>query len=194
MKSRILLVNPPIYDFAAYDFWLKPYGLLEVAGFLRHQAEFTLFDCMDRWHPSVDTRHNAWLQGQFPWTRLPKPECLEAVPRYYRRYGLERNLFTDLLYLLAGLMVPLVQFHLTICHQFLQNLYGLLFIHALDLLFEALESLLVLLQQFLVQSTGLETEAHAQDSQHQETSHIQVFMIVYSQDAIRVANKRLYID
>ena len=33
MKPRILLVNPPIYDFSAYDFWLKPYGLLRVAGY-----------------------------------------------------------------------------------------------------------------------------------------------------------------
>ena len=23
----ILLVNPPICDFTAYDYWLKPYGL-----------------------------------------------------------------------------------------------------------------------------------------------------------------------
>jgi hypothetical protein len=97
MKPRILLVNPPIYDFTAYDFWLKPYGLLEVAGFLRAQAEFTLFDYLDRWHPSVDVRHNTWCQGPFPWTRLPKPTCLKAVPRYFRRYGLERSLFTDLL-------------------------------------------------------------------------------------------------
>ena len=35
MKPKILLVNPPIYDFSAYDFWLKPAGLLRVAGFLR---------------------------------------------------------------------------------------------------------------------------------------------------------------
>jgi hypothetical protein len=35
MKPRILLVNPPIYDFSAYDFWLKPYGMPRVAGFLR---------------------------------------------------------------------------------------------------------------------------------------------------------------
>jgi hypothetical protein len=31
MALKILLVNPPIYDFSAYDFWLKPYGLLRVA-------------------------------------------------------------------------------------------------------------------------------------------------------------------
>jgi hypothetical protein len=28
MRLRILFVNPPVYDFAAYDFWLKPYGML----------------------------------------------------------------------------------------------------------------------------------------------------------------------
>ena len=48
---KILLVNPPIYDFAAYDFWLKPYGLLSVAGYLRGRADFTLFDYLDRLAP-----------------------------------------------------------------------------------------------------------------------------------------------
>ena len=37
MKPRILLVNPPIYDFFAYHFWLKPSGMLRVAGFLHGQ-------------------------------------------------------------------------------------------------------------------------------------------------------------
>jgi hypothetical protein len=40
MKLRILLVNPPIYEFSAYDFWLKTYGMLHVAGFLRGQMGF----------------------------------------------------------------------------------------------------------------------------------------------------------
>ena len=35
MAPRILLLNPPVYDFSAYDFWLKAYGQLRVAGFLR---------------------------------------------------------------------------------------------------------------------------------------------------------------
>ena len=52
MQPRILLVNPPIYDFTAYDFWLKPYGLLRVAGHLRHRAELRLFDYLDRLHPA----------------------------------------------------------------------------------------------------------------------------------------------
>ena len=51
MKPKILLVNPPIYDFAAYDFWLKPYGMLSVAGMLRRKADLFLFDYLDRLDP-----------------------------------------------------------------------------------------------------------------------------------------------
>src|SRR5262245_50048369 len=52
---RVLLVNPPIYDFSAYDFWLKPYGLLHVAGMIRGQAELELFDYLDRLHPAIQS-------------------------------------------------------------------------------------------------------------------------------------------
>jgi hypothetical protein len=48
---RIFLVNPPVYDFAAYDFWLKPCDLLSVAGYLRGKVKFALFDYLDRLHP-----------------------------------------------------------------------------------------------------------------------------------------------
>ena len=36
---HILLVNPWIHDFAAYDFWAKPLGLLSLAAILRAQAD-----------------------------------------------------------------------------------------------------------------------------------------------------------
>ncbi len=45
---KLLLVNPPIYDFTAYDFWSRPLGLLAVAGQLRGRAHMRLFDFMDR--------------------------------------------------------------------------------------------------------------------------------------------------
>lgn len=97
MKPRLLLVNPPIYDFAAYDFWLKPYGLLQAAGFLRGQASIGLFDYLDRLHPqfSMDQklRHDRWARGSFPERRIPKPVCLKDVPRYFRRFGWERERF-----------------------------------------------------------------------------------------------------
>ena len=97
MKPRILLVNPPVYDFAAYDFWLKPYGLLTVAGYLRGKADFKLFDYLDRLHPFMaetgELDSDRWGRGRFYCEKLPNPACLENIPRYFRRFGLPRALF-----------------------------------------------------------------------------------------------------
>lgn len=98
---RILLVNPPIYDFAAYDFWLKPYGLLSVAGYLRSSADFNLFDYLDRLHPfaaqQTALESDLWGRGRFYRERIPPPFCLKHIPRYFRRFGLPRDLFRDFL-------------------------------------------------------------------------------------------------
>ena len=101
MTPKILLVNPPIYDFAAYDFWLKPYGLLSVAGLLRSKAEFKLFDYLDRLHPFAEKRNqlksDRWGRGRFYSEQIPKPLCLAQIPRYFRRFGLPRSIFKDFL-------------------------------------------------------------------------------------------------
>lgn len=101
MKPKILLVNPPIYDFAAYDFWLKPYGMLSVAGKLRDQADFALFDYIDRLHPFIarkkQYKSDKWGRGMFYYEKITKPSCLAQIPRYYRRYGLPQALFADFL-------------------------------------------------------------------------------------------------
>ena len=101
MKPKILLVNPPLYDFAAYDFWLKPYGLLSIAGYLRDKVDFDFFDYLDRLHPFTAKQKNLesdqWGRGPFYCERIPNPPCLKNIPRYYRRFGLPRNLFKDFL-------------------------------------------------------------------------------------------------
>jgi len=101
MKPKILLVNPPIYDFAAYDFWLKPYGLLSIAGYLRGKADFELFDYLDRLHPFVTKRNelqsDQWGRGRFHCEIIPNPPCLQHITRYFRRFGLPRRTFTDFL-------------------------------------------------------------------------------------------------
>jgi hypothetical protein len=101
MKPRILLVNPPIYDFAAYDFWLKPYGLLSVAGYLHSSADFNLFDYLDRLHPfaaqQTGIESDRWGRGRFYRERISPPSCLKHIPRYFRRFGLPRDLFRDFL-------------------------------------------------------------------------------------------------
>ncbi len=76
MTPKILLVNPPIYDFAAYDFWLKPYGMLTVAGYLRGKADFKLFDYLDRLHPFAARQKglesDRWGRGRFYCKKITK--------------------------------------------------------------------------------------------------------------------------
>jgi len=97
MAPRILLVHPPIYDFTAYDFWLRPFGLLRVAGRLRGLAEMELFDFLDRHHPAARAgkklRSDEWGRGEFPSEVVDRPPALAGVPRRYRRYGLARETF-----------------------------------------------------------------------------------------------------
>jgi radical SAM family protein len=98
MKPKILLVNPPIYDFSAYDFWLKPYGMLRVAGYLRGQVEFMLFDFLDRSDSRVPARHyrsDSWDRGEFYSEPVVKPEVFAQIPRRFRRFGLPRTIFDD---------------------------------------------------------------------------------------------------
>jgi len=101
MKSKILLLNPPIYDFAAYDFWLKPYGLLSIAGYLRGKVEFILFDYLDRLNPFMaklkELQSDEWGRGRFYCEQIANPPCLAQIPRYFRRFGLPRNMFQHFL-------------------------------------------------------------------------------------------------
>jgi len=49
MKTpKALLINPHIYDFAAYSFWASPIGLLYLGSILRENGfEIELIDCME---------------------------------------------------------------------------------------------------------------------------------------------------
>jgi len=90
---KILLVNPPVYDFALHDFWLKPFGLLRIAAKLRKQnIPFYFFDFLYKydsrllkiWTPKVDE----YGRGKFYSIEVEKPEMLSFVPRKFRRFGL----------------------------------------------------------------------------------------------------------
>lgn len=101
MNTNVLLINPWIYDFAAYDFWSKPLGLLYMAGILRKNSiGVQLIDCMNPCHPGLDgekhikkPRRKAFGQGHYPKERIPKPEPLQDFPRNYYRYGITPRIF-----------------------------------------------------------------------------------------------------
>jgi hypothetical protein len=112
MDKTILLINPWIHDFAAFDFWIKPLGLLYIGSFLRrngYQVEF--IDCLDPWNPEMRKtlssrvpRRYAEGQGKFFCETIAKPAALKDIPRQYHRYGLAPHIFRQML-----LNVPLPQ-------------------------------------------------------------------------------------
>jgi sulfatase maturation enzyme AslB (radical SAM superfamily) len=109
MKPKILLVNPPIYDFAAYDFWQRPYGLLETAGVLRGKVDFSLFDYLDEGKLKSDK----WGKGRFAEKRISAPPPIRNIPRYFRRYGAARRSFKDFLACSAAFDFALMQTAMT---------------------------------------------------------------------------------
>ena len=88
---RVLLVNPPIFDFTAYDFWLRPYGMLRIAGQMRHACSLSFFDFL----PSG--KRDSWGRGSFDSGDVPKPEALRDIPRKFHRFGRPRNDFQEFL-------------------------------------------------------------------------------------------------
>ncbi|TEU17617.1 MAG: radical SAM protein [Anaerolineales bacterium] len=100
-KGHVLLINPWLYDFAAYNEWMEPQGLLSVAAVLRENGyTLSLIDCLDRWHPDLlklqgreTPKSNEYGCGKFHKTFLDKPAVLDHVPRRYGRYGLPLEIF-----------------------------------------------------------------------------------------------------
>jgi len=87
---NLLFVNPPIYDFTAFDFWLRPYGLLRVAGQLR-ACELTVFDYL------ISRERDAFGRGRFDQEPVIKPAPLADIPRRFYRFGRAREDFLRLL-------------------------------------------------------------------------------------------------
>lgn len=92
----ILLVNPWTTDFAAFDLWAKPLGLLQLAALLREGGcGVTYLDCLDR-HDSFTNRHpdirrgtdKKYGTGKHPKMILPKPQAYAEIPRHYYRHGI----------------------------------------------------------------------------------------------------------
>jgi len=96
-SPHILLVNPWIHDFTAYDFWAKPLGLLTLAALLRsHGVSVSYIDCLDRFHSKAPTSDPAARYGRGPYlkTRIAKPHDLKDVQRTFSRYGIKPRWFT----------------------------------------------------------------------------------------------------
>ena len=105
MTQRILLINPWICDFSAYDFWMKPLGLLYMASYLRKNGlDVQLIDCLDS--GSLDIFSSGEVkkparkqggQGKFIKEKVKRPEALAVIPKSYHRYGLPHRVLNRML-------------------------------------------------------------------------------------------------
>ena len=98
-NPRILLVNPWIHDFSAFDFWQKPLGLLYIGAILnRMGCETLLLDCLDRYNPfwaplsgSAEAGEKIEGAGKYFRQEVEKPAPLHGIPRRFCRYGAPRE-------------------------------------------------------------------------------------------------------
>lgn len=85
---NILLINPWITDFAAYNFWIKPLGILQLASLLRKKGFRIYFvDCLD-----YPIKTKAYAQSKFLKTEIQKPFSLKSVQRNYSQYGIPEEM------------------------------------------------------------------------------------------------------
>ncbi|HQM36869.1 MAG TPA: radical SAM protein [Candidatus Marinimicrobia bacterium] len=100
MSDRsLLLINPWIADFTAFDLWSKPLGLLYIAKFLQNYGyEIELLDLMDRqrWQDTSNDKFNDG-RGKYRKTIIAKPPVLARYPRRFGLYGASREQFSDAL-------------------------------------------------------------------------------------------------
>jgi len=95
-SPNILLINPWITDFAAYNFWMKPLGLLCIASLLRENGfRVTLIDCLDS-----HLKTKQFGDGKFLKTKIEKPISLKSIPRNYSQYGIPEEILLKRLSLL----------------------------------------------------------------------------------------------
>jgi len=87
-SPHILLINPWISDFAAYNFWIRPLGLLYIAGLLRgYGFQVTLIDCLDFY-----SKTKRYRDGKFFKTKIEKPLPLKSIQRNYSQYGIPEEM------------------------------------------------------------------------------------------------------
>ncbi|MCX7957173.1 MAG: radical SAM protein [Endomicrobia bacterium] len=92
---KFLLINPPIYDFSAYDVWVKPLGLLYLSNILkRYNYEVILLDCLDR-NFFVQLKPKPDGTGKYPSSEVSKPEVLKDIPLAFKRYGISQKQIID---------------------------------------------------------------------------------------------------
>lgn len=83
--KKILLINPPVEDFAFFDLWSKPVGLLYLGERLRENGnEVSFIDCIHEGAVGQKTFGREKIRS----VEIEKPEVYSQVRRKYHRFGM----------------------------------------------------------------------------------------------------------
>jgi radical SAM superfamily enzyme YgiQ (UPF0313 family) len=115
-KPRLLLFQPPIYDFALYDLFLKPFGLLRLGKWFKESGYDVFFlNGLDYKDPITNSLLGSPKRisngtGKFPRMRVPLPGGVNSE-RYFGRYGVLEDVLRnkvketnpDLIFITSGM-------------------------------------------------------------------------------------------
>jgi len=93
-KPLVLLIYPPVYDFAFYDLYVKPWGLLRISRWLEENGYETVhlnaLDHTDPYSTGVLGPCRRKNDGSGKMFRMIKslPGGIRPIPRHFSRYGI----------------------------------------------------------------------------------------------------------
>jgi len=92
---KILFVNPHIYDFSAFDLWLRPLGLSYLAGAVKEYTNSDIYwlDVLDRAKHQKNYIFKREGRGKYERVEVQKPDIYRGIPRKYSRYGMSLDNF-----------------------------------------------------------------------------------------------------
>ncbi len=89
--ATVLGINPPVRDFAFFDFWAKPLGLLYLLQALRERGNRVfLLDCLQE----AREKDLSWGRLRPRRQKIEKPLPYRDIPRNYYHFGLTEDEFT----------------------------------------------------------------------------------------------------
>jgi radical SAM superfamily enzyme YgiQ (UPF0313 family) len=96
--KNLLLINPWIYDYTAFDLWSQPLGLLYIASFLRdHGFNVSYIDCLRSQNKSLEPKPKKYGVGNYRRENVETPQVLKDIPRKFARYGISESEFYNAL-------------------------------------------------------------------------------------------------
>ncbi|GAX59889.1 Fe-S oxidoreductase [Candidatus Scalindua japonica] len=109
---NILLINPWIHDFAAFDLWVKPLGLLYVGSTLQlFGYNVQLIDCLYNYgYPHKERQYGT---KSFYSEQIEKPSFFNNIPRTFKRYGIPQEEFRKRLKVVPKPWMICVTSHMT---------------------------------------------------------------------------------